>query len=284
MAWVSKGSLKGPKGDQGQQGPPGTVDAAQILDIVYPVGSIYLSTSAVSPQTFLGGTWESIEGRFLLCADSSHEAGTTGGSNDAVVVSHSHSASSGSATPGVTVESAGGHSHTGTAASAGSHSHDAEADSAGSHSHSISGGSHTHTASTNNTGGHTHAYPFYSYRTNPTPEGWDTSSRFVVQSGGIRSSGGATSSNGSHSHSVTVATSSSHSHTASSSGAHAHSVTVDSDGAHTHSVSTVSSGSHTHDASVEAHSHTVTVQSAGEGGDGKNMPAYLAVNAWRRTA
>lgn len=40
---------------RGEQGPaPST---SQILDMVYPVGSIYMSVNNVSPQTFIGGTW-----------------------------------------------------------------------------------------------------------------------------------------------------------------------------------------------------------------------------------
>lgn len=52
---------------------------ASVLNLIYPVGSVYLSTSNVSPQTFLGGSWAKIEGRFLLAADSAHPAGSTGG-------------------------------------------------------------------------------------------------------------------------------------------------------------------------------------------------------------
>ena len=51
-----------------------------LLDLVYPVGSIYMSVNNVSPQTFLGGTWTQIQETFLLAAGSNHAAGTTGGS------------------------------------------------------------------------------------------------------------------------------------------------------------------------------------------------------------
>lgn len=34
------------------------LDKTSILDLVYPVGSIYMSVNNASPQTFLGGTWE----------------------------------------------------------------------------------------------------------------------------------------------------------------------------------------------------------------------------------
>lgn len=50
-----------------------------LLNSVYPVGSIYMSANNVSPQTFLGGTWQQIQGQFLLAASSSYPAGSTGG-------------------------------------------------------------------------------------------------------------------------------------------------------------------------------------------------------------
>ena len=53
--------------------------AANILNKVYPVGSIYLSVSSTSPQTLFGGTWERIKDRFLLAAGSTYTAGATGG-------------------------------------------------------------------------------------------------------------------------------------------------------------------------------------------------------------
>lgn len=50
-----------------------------LVDVIYPVGSIYMSANDVSPAAFLGGTWERIENRFLLAAGSSYAAGVTGG-------------------------------------------------------------------------------------------------------------------------------------------------------------------------------------------------------------
>ena len=50
-----------------------------LFDIVYPVGSIYMSVSSTSPATLFGGTWERIQDRFLLAAGSSYTAGNTGG-------------------------------------------------------------------------------------------------------------------------------------------------------------------------------------------------------------
>ena len=50
-----------------------------ILDIVYPIGSIYMSVNSASPATFLGGTWTQIQDTFLLSAGSTYTAGSTGG-------------------------------------------------------------------------------------------------------------------------------------------------------------------------------------------------------------
>lgn len=37
-----------------------------VLDLVYPIGSIYMSVNETSPSTLFGGTWEAIRGRFLI--------------------------------------------------------------------------------------------------------------------------------------------------------------------------------------------------------------------------
>ena len=36
------------------------IGASDLLDLVYPVGSIYLSVNSTSPSTLFGGTWEQI--------------------------------------------------------------------------------------------------------------------------------------------------------------------------------------------------------------------------------
>jgi hypothetical protein len=68
------------------------------LQAVYPVGSIYVNaTSSSNPSTLLGfGTWEAFgAGRVMVGLNSSDAlfdtAEETGGSKDAVVVSHTHS-------------------------------------------------------------------------------------------------------------------------------------------------------------------------------------------------
>lgn len=59
-------------------------DYSYILDLVYPIGSIYMSVNNVSPSTLFGGTWESMgEGRTLIGAGTNdgttYTAGSTGG-------------------------------------------------------------------------------------------------------------------------------------------------------------------------------------------------------------
>lgn len=49
------------------------------IDLVYPVGSIYMSVNSTSPATLFGGTWERIQDKFLLAAGTNHAAGSTGG-------------------------------------------------------------------------------------------------------------------------------------------------------------------------------------------------------------
>lgn len=56
-----------------------TVSPQDLLTMIYPVGSIYISANNVSPQTFLGGTWAQLQGQFLLAASGTYPAGSTGG-------------------------------------------------------------------------------------------------------------------------------------------------------------------------------------------------------------
>lgn len=78
------------------------------LQAVFPVGSIYISTTSTNPATLFGfGTWVAFgAGRAIVgqdTGDSSFDTlEETGGSKDAVVVSHNHSA---------TMTTAGGHEH-----------------------------------------------------------------------------------------------------------------------------------------------------------------------------
>ena len=61
------------------------------IDDVYPIGSIYMSTSSTDPGTLFGGSWDPIPGRFLVGAGDNNAtgyealnltAGDTGGEKD----------------------------------------------------------------------------------------------------------------------------------------------------------------------------------------------------------
>ena len=71
--------------------------AATPISSAYPVGSVYINASdSTNPATLLGfGTWTALgEGRVLLGAGTggggTYTAGATGGSKDAITVSHTH--------------------------------------------------------------------------------------------------------------------------------------------------------------------------------------------------
>lgn len=83
------------------------VTNAQIVDLIYPVGSIYMSTNATSPETLFGGKWERIQDRFLLAAGTEFPAGKRDGE----------------ATHTLTAEELPDHRHTFTTDSAGGHNH-----------------------------------------------------------------------------------------------------------------------------------------------------------------
>jgi hypothetical protein len=65
------------------------------MQALHPVGSIYTSTSATNPGTAFGfGTWVAFgAGRVMIGDGGGYTAGATGGSADAIVVSHNHTVS-----------------------------------------------------------------------------------------------------------------------------------------------------------------------------------------------
>ena len=69
---------------------------SELLDAVYPVGSLYMSVNAAEPSALFGGAWERLKDRFLLAAGDTYEAGATGGEATHTLTaeempSHSHS-------------------------------------------------------------------------------------------------------------------------------------------------------------------------------------------------
>ena len=51
----------------------------RLLNLVYPIGSIYISKTNSSPENFLGGKWEPITDRFLIGAGATYPVGQMGG-------------------------------------------------------------------------------------------------------------------------------------------------------------------------------------------------------------
>lgn len=56
-----------------------TVSGKTLLNLIYPVGSIYMSVNSTSPATLFGGTWSQLKDRFLLGAGDTYTLGWTGG-------------------------------------------------------------------------------------------------------------------------------------------------------------------------------------------------------------
>lgn len=149
------------------------LDKQAIVDMIYPVGSIYIGVNNASPETLFGGTWEQIKDKFLLSAGDTYSAGATGGEATHKLTTdelpaHKHSVSMGGA---------GQHSHSGTTANKGAHTHnvtlkykkDATAGGSGARMVSdgtyttgvigtaASAGDHNHTFNTNTVANHTHS-------------------------------------------------------------------------------------------------------------------------------
>lgn len=78
---------------------PSQAGVSEIANMIYPVGSIYMSVNSTDPSTLFGGTWERLKDRFLLSAGDSYSAGNTGGEATHKLVkdelpSHTHTLSS----------------------------------------------------------------------------------------------------------------------------------------------------------------------------------------------
>lgn len=101
-----------------------------MLSLVYPVGSIYMSVNSTSPATLFGGTWEQLKDRFLIGAGSSYAVNATGGSTTHTLTtsempSHTHTFTGSAVTSG---NQSANHTHTfsATSGSSGAHGHTAK--------------------------------------------------------------------------------------------------------------------------------------------------------------
>lgn len=63
-----------------------TIGGKSLVDIIYPVGSIYLSVTGANPALMFGGTWEKIKDRFLLGAGDVYATGDVGGEAEVTLI------------------------------------------------------------------------------------------------------------------------------------------------------------------------------------------------------
>ena len=136
----------------------------------------WASNDPTSPASFIGGTWERVEGEFIMGASSAYPVGTTGGS----------------ATHTQTVAEMPSHNHSGATGSAGSHSHSGSTGDAGGHNHTVSSAAVTKYGLKTLIGEGTTEYGFQSNSSTPT-----------------------TSWVGNHTHTVSISSAGAHTHTVS---------------------------------------------------------------------
>jgi hypothetical protein len=229
-----------------------------VKESLHPVGSIYINaTNSTNPGTLLGfGTWAAFgAGRVPVgfnATDSLFDtAEETGGSKDAIVVSHTHTVSS----SGTTGNQSVGHTHT-FSGNTGGQSAD-----------------HVHSGSTSNPG---------NFITGSVGALLNSAAAIFIDPTGVFSTSNPDPSN-------EVAANGGFNPDARrtfsiSAGAHDHSFTtggVSSD--HSHGYSGTTS-----DASSTSHNHSVTVSgttaSAGSSGTNANLQPYITVFMWKRTA
>lgn len=220
-----------------------------ILDKAYPVGSIYITTTTESPSSFLGGTWERYgEGRVLMGVGTAEDA-----------EGYSRTISSGEGSGYWKIRNVAHthtfnhtHSDTFSVAYGGSHSHTMN------HTHGdtfsiASGGAHTHSIADMKSVNGTEAGHIY-------VESWPN---------GSNSRGMRTGSAGSHSHPLNGSVSTYNGST-SSADSHRH---IISGSVSTYNGSTSSAG-------VTATSTSSGISSS----NNYNLPPYIGVYVWRRTA
>ena len=281
----------------------------EVKDMLYPVGSIYISVSNKNPSNIFGGTWVSFgEGRTLVGIDSSDNdfktVEKTGGSKAKTIAvenlpAHTHGVN-------INTNSTGAHTHGVSAFNTGNqsanHTHSVGAINTGNqsanHTHGVgainTGGNsrgHTHSGNTSEAGYHNHGVGEHIvqawaqlrlYGEGITEYGW-----VAANTGGMASTYGG----GSHAHSFTTGgESQNHTHTvpAHNTGAnsanHYHTVPAHNTGGqsanHYHSVpahNTGSAGGHTHNVNGNT-------GSTGSGTALNTQDPYITVYMWKRTA
>ncbi|WP_323665228.1 hypothetical protein [Aliarcobacter butzleri] len=160
-------------------------DAISKLDII-PKGIINMWSGTIAniPSGWAlcngqNGTPD-LRDKFIVGAGASYDVDSTGGSKDAIVVSHSHTQAS--------------HTHTATAAADGAHTHNISISASGAHAHTLLA------SSVDGINSGTFKYASYTDGTDTTPNITSTDS---IQSSGAHSHTGSATTNGAHTHTIT---------------------------------------------------------------------------------
>ena len=230
-----------------------------LIDLFYPVGSIYTSMNSTDPKYIFGGEWTQIVDKFLYCSNSSEQVGGSKQITIENLPAHGHNVSANTSSDGA---------HT--------HSISANTSAAGSHSHTYSGntsssGNHSHTFDGDLISGEFGQDAYIGYFEDTVVSG-----AFSIGTKNMPDAISASKTNRTTSRMKFSATPSG---TISTTGAHTHSFkgSTSETVAHVHSINTTtrSNGSHTHSVSG-------ITDLTGNGTD--YMPPYMTVYAWYRTA
>jgi hypothetical protein len=109
-AWIA--SLKGDQGPQGEPGGGG-ITINDVIDALYPVGSLYTSTLATNPGTLLGrGTWAVFGAGRVMVGRDSGDADFDTGEETGGAKTHTHAGHSAHVVTQPTAATESAHTHT----------------------------------------------------------------------------------------------------------------------------------------------------------------------------
>ena len=273
---------------------------AEIVNLIYPVGSIYMSVNSTSPATLFGGTWAQLKDRFLLGKGDTYTTnGATGGAASVSYTPAGTNKNGAVSNCTLTVDQIPSHNHsfTGSSATTGNNSVG--------HTHGLSSHTHTYDKAKSPTGGPSttstssealsvaqlaqHAHQMWlsgsggGSKTINASAGAAGSSFTAVSVGGDGSwTAEKIGSGSSHSHTLNSHTHT-NSYTSTASGGPSNNTSAGISANHTHTVT--AAGSIGNKGGGGAHGHGFTQPTfTGTAATIATMPPYLVVYMWKRTA